>query len=1346
MLSSKLILNTHVPEFNHLSLPFDLFLTTISPSSCLCLSAINNLIYYYFSRLEDALEDGDHIWSLLSGFDVTNDGRQKAGYAAPSANAQAAAIVGAMDMAGVSLEQISYVECHATATHVGDAIELQGLSEAFQATAERQGSLYRCALGSVKGNIGHANCAAGISGLIKTILMLKKRQLTPTAHFTKPNSKLSDYLDHQRGSPFYINRESGPWDVTDKQCPRRAGVSSFGIGGTNVHVVLEEYSSDEKEYPSMGDRANSSYILPLSAKSQEALMRNVESLANHLQTYLGAGSSPIPSLRDIAYTLQCGRETFPWRRSVVVQTHEDAVVALRKLASLLQHDAPAEDSGASSVISRRGEPPSVVMCFPGQGSHYSGMARALYDDSEGVGRFFRAYFDKICAKFNDHLDFDLCSSIFPDIGRSGVVDGGVDSDSFASPAVAQPAIFAVELALAQTLLKLGVQPLAVAGHSIGEYVAAAVAGVLTIDDAVMLIAERAKATAKLPENQGAMLFVKLSSEDVQSRMDRCASLSLSVAAINGPEQVVISGPDADIVSFAQYLENDNILCRRLKVTHAFHSKAMAPVAAHLNHCARSIKVGAPRIPLASNVTGRWIGGSTDHEMADPDYWGRQALGTVRWMENTDVILRWCPTAFVEVGPGNTLVSLLAKLTAASSFTGHSQIKACTSLPHARDKSLDDCMSFNKLLGTLWEEGVPIDWSLFNQWPASNSSRIRLSSSSPVHRPKRVPLPTYSFDKTSYWTNPEASIYVPLEEKPAPTYKVDWQPIATLPNPSEIEDKTMLTTRASALPLIVKFDRDGLKITDDIVEATKSKEGLALAFHYPMELAEEGSLLSSSSTWQLHETDIGWAFIQFVQDLTTYNASGRITLICPSSLLGALSVGASRSIVQEYPKLRFLRIFLPLPSLEHLTAALEQGHPTSSAQILSTVVDKCKDEIDVFLPDGLAANGRILAQKLELMPACDRNDSTLSSPSRRSAFTIDDEDDGGTYLITGGTGALGQALIKRLISHHDIPAKRIVLLSRSATKNFMSETPLSEIRAIQVDCTDPQALDSNKELQSIEKVNGIFHLAGMLDDAVVANQTRERLDTVVAPKAAMASLLGIAMKKRWSPRFVLAYSSTTSLLGYAGQSNYGAANAILDHMATNWNEGDKENRLSIPIVTVNWGSWGEVGMAAKGTKAYETALKQGDFPMSTNSALLALESLFERLLVQPFVSGQYAISGANWSASPWTKNPILSRLNVEMDRPATKEPSPSTELVGNDVESSIVSLLSNHISRWEPNETLVTLGLDSLDMLQLVRDISNSFDIDLGLQDIMNSDKTLEELVQFVAEKVVMMENEEEVDG
>jgi acyl carrier protein len=224
-----------------------------------------------------------------------------------------------------------------------------------------------------------------------------------------------------------------------------------------------------------------------------------------------------------------------------------------------------------------------------------------------------------------------------------------------------------------------------------------------------------------------------------------------------------------------------------------------------------------------------------------------------------------------------------------------------------------------------------------------------------------------------------------------------------------------------------------------------------------------------------------------------------------------------------------------------------------------------------------------------------------------------------------------------------------------------------------------------------------------------------------------------------------------LLGYAGQSNYGAANAILDHMATNWNEGsngDKKNHLSsIPIVAVNWGSWGEAGMAAKGTKAYETALKQGDIPMSTNSALLALESLFERLLAQPVVSGQYAISGANLSASPWSKNPILSRLNVEMDHSAAKETSPPTKLSSGNVESSIVSLLSNHISRWEPNETLVTLGLDSLDMLQLVRDVTNTFDIDLGLQDVMNSDKTLDELLQLVVEKVVMdRSSEEEANG
>ena len=1248
-----------------------------------------------------------------------------------------------MDMAGVTSEQISYVECHATATHVGDAIELQGLSEAFQATAEHQGSLNRCALGSVKGNIGHANCAAGMSGLIKTILMLKHRQLTPTAHFVRPNTKLSDYLDHQQGSPFYVNKESLPWEVAGKQCPRRAGVSSFGIGGTNAHVVLEEFFSDE------GARANSSssgqnnrptsHILALSGKTYEAMKRNVVNMANYLHKLRmgdNEDSSPIASLCDIAYTLQCGREGFPWRCSAVVQSHEDAVAALKKVVSS-RPDGLTKNAAAPGTTRRRGEPPSVVMCFPGQGSHYSGMAHDLYDDTEGVGRFFRAHFDKICAKFREHLDFDLGNTIFPENRGSGDEDDHIYADSFSSPVVAQPAIFAVELALAQTLLELGVQPVAVAGHSIGEYVAASVAGVLTIDDAVMLIAERAKATARFSGGHGAMLFVKLSPEDTHPRMNSRPDLSLSVAAINGPEQVVISGPQTDIDTFAQSLERDNVLCRRLKVTHAFHSKMMAPVASHLVQCARLVKVGAPRIPLASNVTGRWISAGLDNEMADPDYWGRQMLGTVRWMDNVDAILRWCPAAFVEVGPGNTLVSLLTKHTAMLASTELSQIKACTSLPHARDKTSDDGMVFNKLLSTLWEECVPINWSLYNRGPNTHVASNRLSTIQ-MKRPKRVSLPTYSFERTSHWTNPNASIYANPEQKSAPTYKVDWQHISTLPNLALGGDQT--ASGASTLPFIVKFGRNGLAISRDIIEATKSEQGLFVVFQYPAELTEGSSLFSSSSVWQSHETEMGWAFIQFVQDLTSHTVSGRIAILCPASLLGALSIGASRSIVQEYPKLQFQRIFLPSPSLEEVIVDMKHGQATPSAQVLSAVPDKCRDELDLFLPDGLVASGRILAQKLEPVPAIDRN----VSPNRCSIFAIDDKDDCGIYLITGGTGALGQALVEHLVSHHCVPEERIVLLSRSNTKNIAGSSS-SRVRIIQVDCTDAQELERNAEIQSLEKVHGIFHLAGMLDDAILANQTRERLEKVVAPKAAIASLLAIALKKRWHPRFVLAYSSTTSLLGYAGQSNYGAANAILDQMATDWNgfggqggaDGDKDRVTStIPIVAVNWGSWGEVGMAAKGTKAYEIAMKQGDLPMSTSSALGALDSLFERLLAQPTASGQYVISGANWSSSPWNKNPIVSHLvgGDEDLRASTDETQSFASPDSEDFESSIISLMSNHISRWEPKETLVALGLDSLDMLQLVRDISNTFDVDVGLQDVMSSDKTLEDLICLVAEK------------
>jgi acyl carrier protein/NAD(P)-dependent dehydrogenase (short-subunit alcohol dehydrogenase family) len=622
--------------------------------------------------------------------------------------------------------------------------------------------------------------------------------------------------------------------------------------------------------------------------------------------------------------------------------------------------------------------------------------------------------------------------------------------------------------------------------------------------------------------------------------------------------------------------------------------------------------------------------------------------------------------------------------------------------------------FNKLLANLWEQGIDINWALYNQGPDGGGVGGRTSSqSAPV---QRVPLPSYSFEKTSHWINPTASIYVTPEEQLAPVYKVAWQPLQDIPA-SISETKVSINE-----PLTIKLGFDEIAIDDALVSAVKSPHGIVLVMQYPPEPTKND------------EIDMGWNFLRFVQDLTSQTASGRVTMICVASPLGALAVGASRSVVQEYPKLEIMRLFLPASDLDQLQTTSSLGSN------MSLVLDCCKGQTDVLLPDGLVTGGRILGQILEPM-ILDNPKPTLRPA--RPTFAIDEDDRGGVYLITGGTGALGQALIKRLISQHHVPEKRIILLSRSRKEK--ENTPFPKIRTIFVDCSDPLQLKSNTEIQSIDNVSGIFHLAGMLDDAIVANQSLKRLSKVVAPKVAIATLLELAEKQEWNPRFVLTYSSTTSLLGYAGQSNYGAANAILDHMANDW--GSQDDESTYPTIAVNWGSWGEVGMAKEGTKAYDTSIRQGDLPMSTSAALGALEALFDRLFELGDIRGQYAITGMNWPASPWRTHPILNSViskgadqrhqqqRQSKHSPSSTNASPALSSSAN-AQQSVEELLSNHLSRWDPEETLVALGLDSLDMLQLVRDVSNTFAIDVGLQDVMRASQTLSQFIERVVKEIL----------
>ncbi|MCF3142729.1 polyketide synthase [Streptomyces platensis] len=678
-------------------------------------------------RLDDAIEDGDHIWAVLTGFGVSNDGRMKAGYTAPSARAQAQCISDAITMAGIGSGQLSYVECHATATHVGDAIEIKGLLDAFSHHSEG-GALTTasCSLGSVKGNIGHANCAAGITGFLKTVLCLHHRTLVPTVNYRTLNPKLVDFVDCD-GSPFTVQEAHEEWTVADPeaQLPRRAGVSSFGIGGTNAHVILEEAPEPAPEETGQDD-PRPLHLVTVSARSETALRRNADALARFIEGLPDAEVAPA------VRSLHMAREPHALRGSAVVG--QGSAAGLDELRRLGEQRPPA--------ASREGRAATVAFCFSGQGSQTAGMARGLYRGRADGGRF-RRHFDAVCESLAGHLADDPAALVL-----------GADDTSVMRPTTTQCGLFAVEYALARTLMDIGVTPVAVAGHSIGEYAAAVVSGLLTLEEGAALVAVRAQATEDLlhagaaESGPGGMLSVV---GDEERLADWLAGLAgrreLWLAVDNAPGRTVLSGTAAALREAAAELPPLGFTCRPVPVSHPFHSGLMAPVAARIDVAAAGLAARMPVVPMASNLTGSWL----DSRYQPDTYWGSHVTSKVRWRDDVDTLLKWEPDILLEIGPGNVLTTLTRKCL---EHRGEPGPLPLATMPDARNRDRDDEVAFLGAVGELWCHGVDLDFAAFHDGERGRSAARHL-------------LPTYSFDRTSYWTRPDASPYVDREPGAVP---------------------------------------------------------------------------------------------------------------------------------------------------------------------------------------------------------------------------------------------------------------------------------------------------------------------------------------------------------------------------------------------------------------------------------------------------------------------------------------------------------------------------------------------------------------------------------------------------
>ncbi|HKS35992.1 MAG TPA: amino acid adenylation domain-containing protein [Verrucomicrobiae bacterium] len=632
-------------------------------------------------RLSEALADGDHICAVIKGCALNNDGSLKAGYTAPSIDGQAEVIAMAQSNAAVEPDTISYIEAHGTGTPLGDPIEIAGLIRAFRAGTTAKGF---CAIGSLKSNIGHLDVAAGVASLIKTVLALQNRQLPPSLHFHHADPNV-DFPN----SPFYVNDRLREWKPGSG--PRRAGVSSFGIGGTNAHVVLEEAPIVE---PS--GKSRPCQLLLLSARSAPALETATANLVEHLKQH------PALDLADVAFTLQAGRKPFGHRRMLVCGDVRDALAALE----------PRDSKRVLTQEPNESEPP-VVFMFPGQGAQHVNMGRELYD-TETV---FREQVDRCCEILRPHLELDFRSILYPPASEAEAAAKQLTQTLFT-----QPAMFVIEFALAQLWMSWGVRPRAMIGHSIGEYVAACLAGVFTLEDALAVVAAR----GRLVQNQpgGVMLVARMPEAELRPHLGR----RLSIAAINGPSLCVVSGPADAIESFQSKLEERGVACRRLQTSHAFHSQMMEPALRPFTARVKKVNLDAPRLPWVSNVTGQWI---TQQEATDPNYWATHLRHTVRFSDGLAELLKDPVRILLEVGPGQTLTTLARQHPAR-----RVEQSALASLNPVQEQP-QEARTLLTALGRLCLAGVPVDWAGFYRH----------------ERRHRVPLPTYPFERKCYWAEP-----------------------------------------------------------------------------------------------------------------------------------------------------------------------------------------------------------------------------------------------------------------------------------------------------------------------------------------------------------------------------------------------------------------------------------------------------------------------------------------------------------------------------------------------------------------------------------------------------------------
>jgi acyl transferase domain-containing protein len=1106
-------------------------------------------------RLEDALKDGDNIRAVIRGAAINNDGSGKVGYTAPSVDGQAEVIATAQALAGVEPDTISYIEAHGTGTPLGDPIEVTALTQVFRARTDRK---QFCAIGSVKSNIGHLDAAAGVAGLIKTVLSLEHKAIPPSLNFETPNPAI-DFA----GSPFFVNTKLTEWKSGGT--PRRAGVSSFGIGGTNAHVVLEEAPMCEASDPTSGDQ-----LLVLSAKSRAALDKATGNLGSHLEEH------PEANIADVAYTLQCGREPFAHRRVVIGRDRAELAAAIA-------------GSDPQRVLSSGQEtrPRRVVFMFSGQGSQYVNMGVALYRGDEE----FRRNFDECAEQLKPHLDRDIREIIYP-------ASGATEQNSLAlnQTGMAQPALFTIEYALAKMWISRGIKPDAMIGHSIGEYAAACISGVLSLPDAAALVAARGRLMQALPA--GSMLSVSLSEKELSSVLNGHGS----VAAVNAPELCTVSGQSEQMAALETTLASRGITCRRLHTSHAFHSAMMDPVLEPFRETFKKVRLSAPKIPFISNRTGTWI---TEHDATSPEYWVQHLRNTVRFADGLAQLAHDGDFVFLEIGPGNALGTFAKQ---ALGVAGAPRVLA--SLPHAKEAIPDDRFA-TTALGRMWLQGVTVDWAA-------------------IHRGKkrhRVPLPSYPFERQRYWVDPApvgaasgVSAGLTLGKRPdiaewfyAPSWKLSTA--LDLADSGELPEGEWL----------IFADECGLASAVAQRLAAAGAPLTTVRFGTGFENRPDGSFTIDPSDRDQYG--------RLIQQLHGAGRTPRWILhfwnVTPSDVRGDSVETVERGQIRSYYSLQFLaQAFaqhgmtspLQLTVISNgMQGVLQDGEITdpSKATLLGPVTVLPQDmpnvacrsvDLELVTPGSTAETSLVnwLVREASLQGAAEsvayrsgrRWERTYESVRLAAATPgkLPATRQNGVYLITGGTGGLGLVFARAMARSGNpilILTARTALPSREEWDSWLSSHPdgdkiakiLREIRQMEgsgarVRVMAADVADAARMRDVIASItaefgaiHGVIHAAGNPGGGIVQMKTKAAAATVLDPKVRGTLILESLFRETPLDFFIL-FSSINAVYSPAGAADYCSANAFLDAFARS-----RASHTGARIISVNWDPWQEVGMAA-----------------------------------------------------------------------------------------------------------------------------------------------------------------------